>query len=370
VGSGFESMADNSAPPRKDGALSAHLRAFSDFRVVFDASPDGILIVDAEGQIHELNPRALVMFGYSREELLGQSIDLLVPETVRSRHPDMRAGFMARPASRPMGADMELRARRKDGHEVPVEIALRPCKVDALPFVMVVVRDVSETRRLRSLGTATLRATEDERQRIARELHDDTAQILTAVMLRLEVLSRTRDETQRQVLVDQMHDELSGLVDGVRRLARGLRPPELEDVGLASAIRSHVRRTLEGTGIRDQLDLNPVDHLLGPEAQLVVYRVIQEALSNVVRHAEARTVSISLKEEGASDAPQVVALISDDGRGFEVEGTFLRGAGLGLIGMDERARIARGTLLMSSDPERGTQVRLRIPALHVRKEAL
>jgi PAS domain S-box-containing protein len=357
VHSGHGSLAPEALPP------------FDDFRVVFEASPDGILIIDGQGQIHELNPRALVMFGYAREEILGQSIEILVPKSVRGRHPEMRAGYMARPASRPMGAEMELRAVRRDGHEIPVEVALRPCEVRGHPFVMAVVRDVSETRRLRNLGTATLRATEDERQRIARELHDDTAQVLTALMLRLEVLSRIRDEEQRQVLMNEMHDDLSELVDGVRRLARGLRPPALEDVGVASAIRSHVRRAVEGTGVREVLDLDPVDRVLGPEAQLVVYRVVQEALSNVLRHAEATTVTISLKLEGAPGARQVVALVSDDGKGFEVDGIFLRGSGLGLIGMEERAKIAGGSLLLSSDPARGSRVRLRIPVKEAPEEA-
>jgi PAS domain S-box-containing protein len=334
---------------------------YTDYEAVFDASPDGIVIVDARGRVCAVNPQALAMLGYAREELLGQPVERMVPTDVRGHHVALRDRYMERPASRPMGADMELRAVRKDGRELPVEVALRPVGKGADRFVIAVIRDTSRERRMRTLGTGALLATEEERKRIARELHDDTAQSLAAMMVRLRVLARTTDDEARARIHAELHDALDGLVEGVRRIARGLRPPALEDVGVEAAIRSQVRKSFERSGIEVALRLEPVGDRLGSEAQLVVYRVVQEALSNVIRHSGARSVEVCLEVEGDEEHQHVVATITDDGRGFDAEGQFLAGAGLGLVGMDERARIVGGRLTLASAPGEGCLVRLRIP---------
>lgn len=336
-------------------------QAFNDFRAVFEAAPDGIVVVNDRGILIEVNPRALAMLGYTREELLGAPIESIVPRDVRTRHVGLRDGFMARPAIRPMGAEMELRAARKDGRELPVEVALRPCHTPEGDYVIAVMRDTSTERRLRTLGAGVLRATEEERQRIARELHDDTAQSLAALLLRLQLVARTPDESTRQGLLEQMQREIEGIVEGVRRIARGLRPPALEDVGLDAAIRSQLRRCFDESGIDTDLHLENVGQLLSSEGQLVVYRVVQEALSNVIRHARARRVEVRLERQGEGEAARIVATVRDDGQGFDAEGVFLAGAGLGLVGMEERARIAGGSLSLVSAPGEGCEVRLRVP---------
>jgi PAS domain S-box-containing protein len=334
---------------------------FRAYEAVFDASPDGIVVVDGRGRITAANPQALRMLGYASVELLGQPVEIMVPPDVRGRHVALRDGFMERPASRPMGADMELKAVRKDGRELPVDVALRPVGTGADRFVIAVIRDTSRERRIQTLGTGALRATEEERKRIARELHDDTAQSLAAIMMRLGVLEKTTDEEARSRTHAEITDALEGLVEGVRRIARGLRPPALEDVGVEAAIRSQVRTSLEESGIEAKLHLEPVGDRLSEEAQLVVYRIVQEALSNVRRHSHATSVEVCLGVEGEGEHAHVITTVSDDGRGFDAEGEFLAGAGLGLIGMDERARLVGGRLMLSSAPGEGCLVRLRIP---------
>lgn len=335
---------------------------FDDFRAIFDASPDGIVVVDEKAAIVEVNARALSMLGYRKEELVGEPVERLIPPSIRGHHVALRDRFMERPAARPMGADMHLVAVRKDGREVPVEVALRPITTPEGRFVISILRDTSRQRRLETLGTGALRATEEERQRIARELHDDTAQTLAALLLRLQVLSRTSDEASRARIHAELHGALEGAVEGLRRIARGLRPPALSDVGLAAALRSHLRTAFDHTGIEVRIELGAVDNRLDAEGQLVVYRVVQEAISNVLRHARARTVSICIGVEDEGPHAHVVATVEDDGLGFDAEGTFLAGAGLGLVGMDERARIAGGRLTLASAPGEGCLVRLRIPA--------
>jgi PAS domain S-box-containing protein len=326
-------------------------------RLVFEAAPDGILIVDGEGTIREANPQAARMLGYDPGELEGMEVERLVPTSLRGAHHSQREEYMADPHPRPMGVGLALKALRKDGRELPVEISLSPCSTAEGRFVIAVVRDVSERNRLRALGAGTLRAAEEERRRIARELHDDTAQYLAALLVRLHVLRRTEDPEGRRVLLDEMQEELSAAVEGVRRISRGLRPPALEDVGVEAAIRSHVRSMAEVSDLSVELTLDQANRVTDPEVQLVVYRVVQEAMTNVVRHADADRAQIVLDRDGE----ELVVRVADDGRGFDADQVLLDGRGLGLLGMDERARLVGGRLKVTSEPGRGTRVELRLP---------
>jgi PAS domain S-box-containing protein len=340
-----------SGPP--EGSFSPPV----DYAAVFQAAPDGILIVDQGGIVRDVNPQVEQLLGYSREELLGSPVERLVPPDARAEHPSKREGFMEGPTARPMGVGLELRALRKDGLQLPVEVSLRPYSNSLGRFVITVVRDVSERNRLRRLGAGTIQAVEEERRRIARELHDDSAQRLAALLLRLRLLEKLEDSGERDRVIQQVQDELSDAVEGLSRISRGLRPPALADVGLEAAIRSHLRGYVGPHALNLELELEPVGSFLGEDAQLSMYRVIQEAVSNVARHAEASWVRVTMSREGE----EIVARIEDDGRGFDPERAFLDGAGLGLVGMDERARLAGGRLMIRSRAERGTRVELRLP---------
>ena len=327
------------------------------YQAVFQASPDGIIIVDEEGVIRDANPRAEELFGYSRDELLGSLVERLVPPEDRADHPAKREEFTRHPRVRGMGAGLDLRAIRKDGRRIPVEIGLRPVDTGEGRFVIAAIRDTSERKRLRRLGVGYLQIIEEERRRIARELHDDIAQCLAALLIRVRVLGRSDDPDTRERLLNEMHDELTSAVEGVRRISRGLRPPALEDLGVETAIRSHLRSFLQESPLKLELHIDPVEDLLPPDRQLVVYRVVQEAVSNAVRHAQATQIGVELRR----GRHQIVVTVSDDGVGFDPEGTFLDGAGLGLVGMEERARLVGGTLQIDSRRDEGTEITLRIP---------
>lgn len=328
------------------------------FRAVFEAAPDGIIIVDERGEIRGANARAAEMFGYERDDLLSETVESLVPESARGVHMRHRMRFAEDPAPRPMGIGLELRGRRKNGETFPVEISLSPLTLAGELLVIGTIRDVTQRKRLRQFGFGALRAAEEERRRIARELHDDTAQRLAAILLRLRLLSAERAGPDRDRLLEDVRSELVAAAEAVRRIARGLRPPALEDVGVVTAIRSHVRARLSDGGPEAELDLAPVDEVLGEEAKLVLYRIVQEALSNVVRHAEASRVTIRID---VADR-QVVAVVRDDGRGFDPglpPGN--DGRGLGLMGMRERANLVGGRVSVESEPGAGTCIRLEIP---------
>lgn len=330
----------------------------SEFRAVFEASPDGIVLVDAGGTVREANPRTGEMFGYEREELLGLQVEELVPEAVRDAHRGRRSAFVQDPHARPMGIGLELRGLRSDGATFPVEISLSPLRTRRGLFVIATIRDVTQRLRLRAFGLGALSAAEEERRRIARELHDDTAQRLAAIQLRLSLLRDERSTDDRTALLEEIRDELREAGEAVRRIARGLRPPALEDAGVVTALRSHVRARLEQGGPAVEFDADPVDGLLDDQEKLVLYRVVQEALSNAVRHAQATQVWIRVEGGGG----RVRAVVRDDGRGFELDRLQREdGSGLGLVGMRERAGLVGGRVAVESEPGAGTRVELEIP---------
>jgi PAS domain S-box-containing protein len=328
-----------------------------DYRIFFEGSPDGILVVDGDGVIQRANARAEVLFGYEASELEGAKVEKLVPEAVRGAHQHHRDRYVGDPHARPMGIGLELRARRKDGTLIPVEISLSPIDAGGGRLTLATIRDVSQHKRLRDFGAGALRASEDERARIARELHDDTAQRLATAMIGLRILERTIEDPGTLDRIHDLRGALQETAEGVRRMARGLRPPELEDAGLPTALRTYARMLLEGRGLRVHLDVDPVDRSLTPDGRLVVYRIIQEALNNVARHSDAPEARVSLREE----AGHILAVIEDSGRGFPVARIQAEGGGLGLMGMHERAVMVGGSVTVSSRPGEGTLVVVRVP---------
>ena len=209
-----------------------------------------------------------------------------------------------------------------------------------------------EVERRRS-GRLVLRAQEEERRRLARDLHDEVNQALTAILLRLEALSHSAppelgDELgEVKKLVNQAMSELL-------QLARQLRPSALDDHGLLPALATHVRRFAAQTGIDANLNTHGEAADLAPDQEIAVYRVAQEALANVARHAEASRVQIDLDASGET----LELRVRDDGRGFSDRG---RSKGLGLDGMAERARLVGGELEIESVPGSGTELVMRVP---------
>jgi two-component system sensor histidine kinase UhpB len=199
-------------------------------------------------------------------------------------------------------------------------------------------------------GKAAIQAQERERRRIAQDLHDEVNQALTAVSLRLQAsIERAPADLRKELLETK---RLSGqAMEELLALARQLRPALLDDHGLIPALHSQVRDFAERTGVRARFNARGSVPRLTQEQQLVIYRVTQESLSNIVQHAGARSVDVELSFIG-----RIVLRVSDDGCGF----TGPRNGGLGLSGMRERALLAGGQLSIWSDPGQGTRVELTI----------
>lgn len=329
-----------------------------EFRAVFESAPDACLIVDETGTLVVVNEEAERLFGYEREELLGLPVETLVPDSARGRHAGLRASYQTAPERRPMGMGRELHAVRKDGVVVPVEVGLSPVDTDGGRYVLAIVHDITERRRLRAFGSGVLQGAEEERQRIARDLHDDTAQSLAALVLRLQMARRSESEETRDRLLAELHEELHRASEGVRRILRGLRPPLLKESGLAAALRSHVRSVAREGDLEIAIRAEDVEALLSRESKLALYRIVQEALTNVTRHASASRVGVELAVEEQEIRLDVV----DDGVGFDPGRPDPSGGrGLGIVGIMERAAIIGGVARVESTPEKGTRVSVRIP---------
>ena len=332
--------------------------SIDEYKAIFEASPDGCVVVSGDGTIRAVNPKAEDLFGWGADQLVGQPVETLLPDALGKRHVSHRDRFKKNPHDRPMGAGLDLRAKRKDGATFPVEVSLSPWNSDGQGVhVICSIRDVSAYRRLRDFSEGALRASEEERQRIARELHDDTAQRLATLILRVRMLSEESDDDRRAKLMEQVRGEIIEAADGVKRLSRGLRPPELEELGLGLAVRAHARTLLESGVFRVETDLGPVDEHLDATAKLAVYRIIQEAISNARRHSGADRAMVRL---GLDDG-HVVAEIRDDGTGFALGSSMEGSQGLGLVGMEERATMIGGRITVDSTRGGGTRVRVEVP---------
>jgi signal transduction histidine kinase len=212
--------------------------------------------------------------------------------------------------------------------------------------------------QLAHLSSLALRAQEEERRRLARELHDDTAQALASLLIRLRVLERTEDPRELRGRVHEFREVIARALDDVRRMAIDLRPTTLDDLGLVPAVEAHARTMAERWGFKARVRVNGLDVRLPSEIELVAYRIVQEALSNIAKHAHATEVSVFLERRDRT----LHITVHDNGQGFDVEQTLAsKDRGLGLFGMQERATLVGGRVELRSTFGEGTTVEAAIP---------
>ena len=240
---------------------------------------------------------------------------------------------------------------RRPGRRISVADA-RAAEVIALTDAFNAMLDRLEAER-RGSARRALAAQEDERLRIAREMHDQIGQTLTALTIQAERAAETDGPVDREALRRVARTALESLED-VRRIGRELRPEALDDLGLGNALIALCRRTAAQSGIRVSHDLQRGLPALRPEVELVIYRVAQEAITNALRHAHASQLSVTLR----STDPGVELIVGDDGQGMP---EIVPDDTAGLSGMRERALLVGGRLNVRSDPGDGTEVRLYIP---------
>lgn len=223
------------------------------------------------------------------------------------------------------------------------------------------VRDQEHTRR--GLLQRLLVAQEDQQRRIAQDLHDHAGQMMTALIIQLAQLATRAEQVDGQMAgaLRKLHTLAQQGLDELRKLVYELRPSILDDLGLGPTIRSYVDSLLRPAGLQVELHIGEMGHRLPPEIETIAFRIIQEASTNVMRHALAHRLEIRLDRKG--DA--LLIMVRDDGVGFEPEQGKKHKATLGLHGMRERAQLVGGTLQVLSVPGVGTTILARLPLHHV-----
>jgi len=336
------------------------------FEALLESAPDAVVIVDAGFHIFFANKQAEALFEYNRSELLDQPVEILIPERFREQHLATRDGYLANPLPRSIGAGLELAGRRKSGTEFPVDISLAAIETSDGPLVAAFIRDATERKARADLerGIASRRAVlahlvsagEEERGRIAADIHDDSIQVVTAAGIRLQILRESLDDPTQIRLLDELAETIQHAISRLRHLLFELRPPALDYEGLGQALRMYLDVADEQTDTIYRLD----DRIISQPAEatrLILYRIAQEVLTNVRNHAGAKTATVTLSERDDGHYVRVV----DDGVGFVPEAAPDRPGHLGIAAIRERAELAGGWLRVTSKPGDGTTVEFWIP---------
>jgi PAS domain S-box-containing protein len=355
------------------------------FRSVVETAQDGIITIDERGKLVAMNRSAEQMFGWKREELIGKPITRLIPKPLRAAA-ELTLKCLATGAEQQwFEHPVESVGLRHDGLEFSIELTLATWRTRGGMFFTGVVRDIRQRKQaemalresrehyiklfqearemeenLRQLSNKVLIAQEEERKHISRELHDEIGQTLTAANVSVALLRQHAEkdpEFKKKCESAQMLLEQS--MNMIHQFARELRPSMLDHLGPYAALQNYIKTFTERTGIKVGLESTIRSDALDVKQGTVLYRVAQESLTNVFKHAQATKVKIVLRQ-----LPQAVCMeIADNGRASpppdQLNGA-VRGR-LGLLGMQERVRLVNGEFQIESVPKRGTTVRVQIP---------
>ncbi|HKE85411.1 MAG TPA: PAS domain S-box protein [Vicinamibacterales bacterium] len=346
-------------------------RSEQKFRGLLEAAPDAIVIVNQRGEIALVNAQAERLFGYRREQLLNQPVETVIPPRLRGGHVARRNGFLTDPRVRAMGAGLELFGRRKDGTEFPVEISLSPLETQEGILVSSAIRDITERKQteeaLASVNRRLIEAQEKERARIARELHDHTNQRLSLLAIGLEEVKRELP-TQASVLcerLDELRAQTMEALSDLQALSHELHTSKLDYVGLVAAARGFCREFSEQRKLKVNFESHDLPLVVPSDVSLCLFRVLQEALHNAAQHSGAVEFDVALW-----GTPQEINLrVRDAGAGFDVDAA-RKGAGLGLVSMQERMQLVKGTLSIESRPQRGSTIHARVPFASSQSEVI
>lgn len=370
------SLLDISDRKRAEQELAVH-RAQLD--AIIETAMDAIITVDEGERVLLFNRAAQSMFGCQAADAIGQPLDRFIPERFREAHHGHMSLFAGGSVpSRAMQRAGTLYGLRLNGEEFPIEASISRVLVAGKTLFTVILRDVTERvgaaraledhvlllrnkqQELEALAEKLIEAQEEERKRIARDLHDDFNQRLAALAVELETIDRSLvgclpESSSRQLA--GIRADIGRLSDDLHDLAYRLHPSLLDHVGLESAVQDHIDEFTKRTGLPVTYTPREVPKALSSDVKTNLFRVMQESLQNVIKHAQASQVTVRLS--GSSKG--VGVSVRDNGKGFDLERKDAFVKGLGLVSMQERMRLMGGFFRIHSLPKEGTKVCAWIP---------
>jgi len=334
---------------------------------LLELTQDSVFVIDLEGAVLFWSRWAEAMLGYSKSQAAGT----ISHELLHTEFPKPIAEIRAE-LTRVGHWEGDLIITSQEGKRIVVSSrwALQWGKRDQAPRVLVINSDITERKlgeeslvlqreQLRALAERLQWVREEDRKRVARDLHDQIGQILTAIKMDMTWMTRHLQETEVAVL-SRIKESIQLINDGVkavRTICSGLRPGVLDDLGLAAAIEWQANEFASRNGVRCKVSVPPVDLHLDGDRATATFRIFQECLTNVIRHAQAKSVRVDLCQEEES----ILLVVQDDGIGFSESGFSNAFGSLGLLGMKERAQFCGGDMQISSSLGNGTTVTVRVP---------
>lgn len=328
---------------------------------IFTHMSDAVLLADETGLICGANPAVTRMTGWTAEELVGKrQLCALCKGVDNNGGEDSCSCCFLLQESRP---SFEMRLLTKDGQEIPVAASSTRLPEEGHVQTVLILRDLTEQQRMerermqRLLTNYVIQAQEQERKRVSRDLHDGVGQALYSILVGMKVLHQLpMDETMRNHLEDIQQLTVRAL-DEVKNLAVELRPSALDDLGLVPALRSYMKRFEQTFGIEALLQVKGRQRRYASAVETALYRICQEAMINAAKYADDDQIQVVIDDQGQ----QLIMIIEDHGRGFDVDSVCAHGSGLGLYGMKERAQLLGGMVNIFSQLGKGTRIHVMIP---------
>jgi PAS domain S-box-containing protein len=332
------------------------------YRELFENSKDAFYVHDIDGIYTSVNRATEKLLGYSREQIVGKHFsEFMTPDHARHVQRQLHKKMQSTGET-----TYEIEITTRKGRHVPIEISSRLIFENGVAVgVQGCLRDISDKKKAqeaaRNYSRRVLEAQEAERRRISRELHDQVGQILTAVKMNLHALQHKCTQPEILLSINDNLKVIDEAIDQIRDLSVDLRPLLLDDLGLVVALRWYLERQTRSLSIPANFVSGSLDEddRFSSELETACFRIVQEGVTNIVRHARATQISVRLERV----VSELILLITDDGAGFDAR--MLRSssstATLGLRGMEERAQAVGGTITIDSAPALGTEICVRFP---------
>ncbi len=341
-------------------------------KALINCSPLSIIILDKKENVELWNPASEKMFEWSSNEVVGKPLPYASGKKGENQNELVNFAMKGNTFT-----GKEVTRITKNGNKIDVSISASPMfdsnkkTIGIASFLMDITekklaekereklfREINNARkRLKLLSARLINIQEDEKRNIARELHDEIGQILTAIRIDLEKIKNETVSTETVLLIDDCNSLVEKTISIVRNLSHELRPSIIDDLGLAAALKWYIDKFSQRTGIKVNMQISRIDKFLSPEGITTLYRVCQEALTNVAKHSLADYVTVSLKHENN----YINLSIADNGKGFEAKKALklaAKGESLGLLSMQERVELINGKLKIISSKNSGTKIKV------------